>query len=466
MSQSTKGRIAAPLRRWLAPLMITAAAGCAAPAAVAGIPLPLLADGTPSLAPMLEEVLPGVVNVVATGRVREQSHPLLDDPFFRHFFNAPRQPRYRQTQSIGSGVIIDARRGYVVTNHHVVESGSEYLVRLGDDREFPAQLIGVDPETDLAVVQIDAADLTAIPFPETDRLRVGDFVVAIGNPFGLRQTVTSGIVSALGRHGLGRGYEDYIQTDASINPGNSGGALVNLQGELVGINTMIYSNSGGSIGIGFAIPSSMVRSITSAIIADGRVIRPSLGVVGQDLTPELAQAFDLQSHDGVLVTRILDGSPADRAGLEPGDLIQQLGDVRLRDTQSLRRALGLASPGERMPLHYLRNGQRRTVTVTLVKPDLARLDGAELHPLLAGTWLTNMTEHHPQAGRAQGVIVEQVAPRSRAAQAGLAAGDIISQIGRAPVGSLADARKAAASRTHELVLRIQRDQRSAFIVLR
>lgn len=446
--------------------LLWASAAFVTASARAGVPLPLLADGTPSLAPMLEEVLPGVVNVVATGRVREQAHPLLDDPFFRHFFNAPRQPRYRETQSIGSGVIVDAQQGYVVTNHHVVESGSEYLVRLGDDREFPATLIGVDPETDLAVVQIEADQLTAIPFPRTDDLRVGDFVVAIGNPFGLRQTVTSGIVSALGRHGLGRGYEDYIQTDASINPGNSGGALVNLRGELVGINTMIYSNSGGSIGIGFAIPASMVRRITNAIIADGRVIRPSLGVVGQDLTAELAQAFDLRPRDGVLVTRILDGSPADRAGLEPGDVIQQLGDVRLRDTQSLRRALGLASAGERLPLIYLRNGQRRTAQVTLVKPQWTQLNGAELHPLLAGTWLSNMTEHHPQAGRAQGIVVEQVDARSLAARSGLAAGDIISQIGRTPIGSLADARAAATPRSRELVLRIQRDGRSAFIVLR
>ena len=434
--------------------------------ASAGIPLPVLADGTPSLAPMLESVLPGVVNVVATGRVRQQAHPLLDDPFFRHFFNAPRQPRYRETQSIGSGVIIDARRGYVVTNYHVVESGTEFLVRLGDDREFPATLIGSDPDTDLAVVRIQVDQLQAIPFPKNDSLRVGDFVVAIGNPFGLRQTVTSGIVSALGRHGLGRGYEDYIQTDASINPGNSGGALVNLRGELVGINTMIYSNSGGSIGIGFAIPAPMVRNITKAIIDDGRVIRPSLGVVGQDLHAELAQAFDLQPNDGVLVARILEGSPADQAGLEPGDVIRKLGDVRLRDTDSLRRALGLARAGERLPLIYLRNGKQHTVTVRLVAPATAEIDGATVHPLLDGVRLANMTEHHPLAGRLQGLVVEQVTTGSRAAMAGLRSGDIITQIGRTPTGSVDDAKRAATDAQGELVLRIQRDQRSAFVVLR
>lgn len=450
-----------------AALIAVATTTLALPApSAAGIPLPVLADGTPSLAPMLETVLPGVVNVVATGRVREQAHPLLDDPFFRHFFNAPRQPRYRETQSIGSGVIIDAERGYVVTNYHVVESGSEYLVRLGDDREYPAELIGADPETDLAVVQIPAEALTAIPFPHDDSLRVGDFVVAIGNPFGLRQTVTSGIISALGRHGLGRGYEDYIQTDASINPGNSGGALVNLRGELVGINTMIYSNSGGSIGIGFAIPANMVRRITNAIIQDGRVIRPSLGVVGQDLQAELAQAFDLQPNDGVLVARIIEGSPADKAGLEPGDVIRQLGEVRLRDTDGLRRALGLARAGEHLPLTYLRNGQERTVTVRLVKPDVTQLDGRAIHPLLTGVRLGNMTEHHPLAGRAQGVIVEQVASGSRAAMAGLRSGDIITQIGRTPIGSTSDAKAAATDAPGELVLRVQRDQRSAFVVLR
>ncbi|MBD3670046.1 MAG: trypsin-like peptidase domain-containing protein, partial [Gammaproteobacteria bacterium] len=243
----------------------------------------------PTLAPMLEQATPSVVNINTRSKVRVQNNPLLDDPFFRHFFNVPEQPRERSAQSLGSGVIIDADKGYIVTNNHVIDKADEIQVTLRDGRTYDAELVGTDPETDVAVIRIEADNLNAVPMADSDTLRVGDFVVAIGNPFGLGQTVTSGIVSALGRSGLGiEGYEDFIQTDASINPGNSGGALVNLKGELIGINTAIFSQSGGNIGIGFAIPVNMARDVVDQLVRHGEVRRGILGVQAQDLTPQLA----------------------------------------------------------------------------------------------------------------------------------------------------------------------------------
>ncbi|MGB1580675.1 MAG: trypsin-like peptidase domain-containing protein, partial [Nevskiales bacterium] len=259
--------------------------------ATAAVPSALLKQDPPTLAPVLEKVMPAVVNIVATGEVQMAGNPLLDDPFFRHFFDMPQQPRSRQNRSVGSGVIVDAKAGIVLTNDHVVANADSITVRLSDDREVEAELVGTDPETDVAVLRIKTTSLYALPMSNSDSLRVGDFVIAVGNPFGLRQTVTSGIVSGLGRSGLGKRYEDFIQTDASINPGNSGGALVNLKGELVGINTAILSRGGGNIGIGFAIPTNLAMSVMTQILENGEVQRGRLGIIGQDLNSDLAKAF-------------------------------------------------------------------------------------------------------------------------------------------------------------------------------
>jgi serine protease Do/serine protease DegQ len=276
----------------------TQATNAALPTAIEGQPLP-------TLAPMLEKVTPAVVNIATVGHIRIQQNPLLNDPYFRRFFNIPDQPRERQTQSLGSGVVIDAARGYVLTNHHVIDKADQIKVMLRDGRQFDAQLIGADSESDVAVVRIPAERLTALTLADSDHLRVGDFVVAIGNPFGLGQTVTSGIVSALGRSGLGiEGFEDFIQTDASINPGNSGGALVNLRGELVGLNTAIIAPGGGNVGIGFAIPINMAHAIMEQLVTHGAVKRGQLGITAQDLTPELAQAFGLAQERGTVVTEV------------------------------------------------------------------------------------------------------------------------------------------------------------------
>ena len=277
------------------------------------LPAAVDSQALPTLAPMLEKATPAVVNIATESRLAR--NPLLDDPFFRRFFNIPEQPLERKAQSVGSGVVVDARRGYVITNHHVVDGVDTITVTLRDGRKLNAKVIGSDRESDVAVIQIPSGNLTALPLADSDALRVGDFVVAIGNPFGLGQTVTSGIISALGRSGLGiQGYEDFIQTDASINPGNSGGALVNLRGELVGINTAIIAPGGGNVGIGFAIPSNMVSRLMNQIIAHGSVRRGQLGVSAQDLTPDLARAFNIPANQGAIIAQVSPRSAAARAG--------------------------------------------------------------------------------------------------------------------------------------------------------
>jgi len=271
--------------------------------------IPEVVDGKqlPSLAPMVDQVTPAVVNIATEGKIQVRLNPLFSDPFFRRFFNVPDQPIERKIQSLGSGVIVDAERGLVLTNNHVIANAVQITVTLRDGRQLEAELIGTDPETDVAVIKIPSEDIVDIKTADSNELRVGDFVVAIGNPFGLGQTVTSGIVSALSRSGLGiEGYEDFIQTDASINPGNSGGALVNLRGELVGINTAIFSQSGGNIGIGFAIPINLAMQITEQLLENGKVQRGFLGVSTQDLSPALIEAFGLKQKKGAVITSVID----------------------------------------------------------------------------------------------------------------------------------------------------------------
>src|SRR6202140_2330905 len=290
--------------------------------ALAAAPIPEVGGAVvPSLAPMLARVTPGVVNIAVKGRVKEEN-PLLQDPFFRRFFNLPQrsQPEERETQATGSGVIVDAANGYVLTNGHVTETATRIEVTTKENRRFTAKLIGTDSDTDVAVLQIPATNLTAVPMGDSDRLQVGDFVLAIGNPFGLGQTVTSGIVSALGRSGLGiEGYEDFIQTDASINPGNSGGPLVNLQGECVGINTAILAPGGGNIGIGFAVPVNMARRVMEQLVRYGEVRRGQIGISIRDLGADLAAK---ESYQGALIAEIASGSPAEKAGLQKGDIVK------------------------------------------------------------------------------------------------------------------------------------------------
>ncbi|ADE16949.1 protease Do [Nitrosococcus halophilus Nc 4] len=340
------------------------------PSANAGLPLSLFEDSEelPSLAPMLEKATPSVVNIATRNRTPVPGNPLFKDPFFRFFFNPPDSPKTIPRQSLGSGVIISAREGLVLTNNHVIDKADEITVTLRDGRQLSAKVVGTDPPSDIAVIKIPAQDLTALPMANSDTLRVGDFVIAIGNPFGLGQTVTSGIVSALGRSGLGiEGYENFIQTDASINPGNSGGALVNLRGELVGINTAIFTPDGGNVGIGFAIPSNMAREIMEQLLKYGEVHRGRLGIAVQDLTPELIKAFGIDIRQGAVVVQVLPNSAAAESELEVGDIIVAVDDQPVHNADQLRNLIGLSRAGKQINLTVLRNGKEIHLTITIKK---------------------------------------------------------------------------------------------------
>ncbi|MDZ7660900.1 DegQ family serine endoprotease [Thiohalophilus sp.] len=420
----------------------------------------------PSLAPMLDKVTPAVVNIATTGTVRVRGNPLLDDPFFRRFFDMPEQPRERRTQSLGSGVIVDADKGYILTNNHVIEQADQIKVTLRNGSSYDAELIGTDPDSDVAVIRIEADNLTAVPLADSDSLRVGDFVVAIGNPFGLGQTVTSGIISALDRSGLGiQGYEDFIQTDASINPGNSGGALVNLNGELVGINNAIFSRSGGNIGIGFAIPINMAREIMGQLVEHGEVRRGQLGAQAQDLTPELAQAFDLEQGRGAVITQVSPGSPADKSGLQAGDIVIEVDGKPVRDANTLRNAIGLLRIGSKVRMKVLREGKTLSLTATVEESVSRQQGGEKLHAHLTGARFSDITEGHRLHGRIEGVLVSEVEQGSPAWSAGLRPNDVIVSVNRQPVKNLAEMRKQIGN-SQQLLLNIRRGNGALFLYLR
>ena len=435
---------------------------------LAALPEGLVGTPMPSLAPMLERVTPAVVNISTQGHVQLQSNPLFNDPFFRRFFNVPSSPRERKTQSLGSGVIVDGRRGLVLTNNHVIANADQISVRLVDGRDYDAKLIGTDPETDVAVIQISGTKLTALPLANSEQLRVGDFAVAIGNPFGLGQTVTSGIVSALARSGLGiTGYEDLIQTDASINPGNSGGALVNLRGELIGINTAIYSQSGGNIGIGFAIPINMASQVMEQLVKFGEVNRGFLGAEMQNLTPDLATAFGLPDTKGAVLVNIVDGSPAEHAGLRAGDVVTIVNSHQVRDASDLRNQLGLMRVGDAFKLEFLRDGKRQTVSAEVdSRPEATASTNGLKNERLAGVSIGEIPEDAPAYGRIYGVMVYEIAQRSRAFASGLRQGDIITAVNRQPFADLSAFIQMVTQTKGQLLLRVQRGNQGAFLVIK
>lgn len=338
--------------------LIGLAAACPAQA-IAGIPI---FGDAPTLAPVVEKVVQGVVNIAVSGSQQVQmNNPFMNDPLFRQFLHIPEGGFRQQVQAAGSGVIVDADKGYILTNNHVVAVGTDdqvIEVTLKDKRHFKAKLVGRDPETDIAVLKIEADHLTAVSFADSDKIRVGDYALAVGNPFGLGQTVTSGIVSALGRTGLGlEGYEDFIQTDAPINPGNSGGALVDLHGELIGINTAILGPSGGNVGIGFAVPANIAKKIMADLIKNGDVKRGQIGVQTQDLTPDVASSLNLERSDGALITTVANNSPAADAGVQPGDLVVSVDNDPIHTIADLRRKLDFAHDGDFLSLGLIRDGK-------------------------------------------------------------------------------------------------------------
>jgi len=425
--------------------------------ALAVLPVAVEGQPLPSLAPVLKEVTPSVVNVYTQTRVRVRS-PLLDDPIFRRFFNVPETSRERVSQSLGSGVIVDAEKGYVLTNNHLIERADEIAVGLKDGRSLQAKLIGTDPDTDLAVIQIPAENLTALPLADTSELQVGDFVVAVGNPFGLGQTVTSGIVSALGRTGLrGLEFQNFIQTDASINPGNSGGALINLRGELVGINSAIFTPSGGNVGIGFAIPASMAQYVMDQLIRHGEVRRGTLGLFVQDLTAELAGAFSMDAGHGALVAELAAGSAAEDAGLQPGDVIVRMADRNINDAQDFYNAEGGLALGESLQIEYSREGKVRHAE--LIIQAVPKLQGEKLDHRFEGALFTELGVRQKQ-GNVSGVLLEELAPRSRLAREGLVEGDVITGVNRQRVHNLDDFTRELETKHGSILLQIRRRGRA------
>ncbi len=428
----------------------------------AALGLPSYAEGQPlpSLAPMLERSMPAVVNI-STTTITNVRNPLLEDPFFRHFYNLPNQPQQQQRNSMGSGVIIDSHDGLVLTNNHVIDKADKIMVTLTDGRQLNAKLVGTDPEADVALIQVPADHLAALPIADSSQLRVGDFVVAIGNPFGLGQTVTSGIVSALGRSGLGiEGYEDFIQTDASINPGNSGGALVNLRGELVGMNTAILAPNGGNVGIGFAIPTNMVMTIKESLLKHGEVQRGLLGVVTQDLTPELVSAFNLENKHGAVVSRIESNSPAARAGLEPGDIIVAANGKPVKNSHDIRNIVGLLQIGDNVTLDYYHGNDKKETVATIAKPERPQLVGEKLHRSLKGTILGATAKN-----QAEGVLIEKIDTSSEAWRIGLRPGDVIVSANRYRVRDLDELRQVV-NPNSGLLINIQRGQDAFFVMLK
>jgi serine protease DegQ len=434
-------------------------------------PLYLNDAGLPTLAPLLAEVTPAVVNISVESRQTAELNPLFNDPFFRRFFDMqpmPEEPQQRRQMSAGSGVIFDASEGYVLTNHHVIENGDRIVVTLKDRRQFDAELLGSDPGTDIALLRIEAEGLTALELGDSDRLQVGDYVLAIGNPFGLGQTVTSGIVSALGRSGLNiEGYEDFIQTDASINPGNSGGALVALDGRLIGINTAIIAPSGGNVGIGFAVPANMAQAVVDQLIEFGEVQRGQLGVMIQDFTPDLAEALGIEAGVGAVVTQVVPDSAADAAGLQPGDVIVSVDGRPVVGSADLRSQIGLKRLGKDVEIGLMRDGQTLTLTAKLRQgSQLGARPGERGLGRLSGTELRDLEPDDPLYGEVSGVVVAQVDTESRAARSGLEAGDIILAANRIPVASVAELRQQLASIEGALALTIQRGTARIFLLIR
>lgn len=431
------------------------------PNANAAFPFSSLKEEVPSLAPMLEQVTPAVVNISVTGSKEVRAGV---DPF-QYFFgnrrgrgNAP-QTQERPFQSLGSGVIIDKDKGYVVTNYHVINDADEITVTLKDGRKFEAKKLGGDEQSDIAVLKIDPDDLTEITLADSNKTRVGDFAVAVGNPFGLGQTVTSGIISAKGRSGLMRGgLEDFIQTDAAINSGNSGGALINLRGELIGINTAIIAPGGGNVGIGFAIPSVMMNDLVEQIVEFGQVKRGVLGISGTNLDSDTAAALGVDLAQGAFINQVMADSSAEKAGLKSGDVITHVDGVQIKSFGELRSKVGSKGAGKEITLKVNRDGEKLDIDVVLGSADQPTMAADDIHPSLEGATFTN--------SKSKGIEVTEVEERSPAAMLGLEQDDIIVAVNRQRVETVAELRDKLSEAKGVMALHVLRGDSSLYILIR
>jgi len=423
---------------------------------------PTSVDGQtmPSLAPMLDKATPAVVSIAVKGtRKVKQNTP----DIFRFFNNPnknPNQVQQRPFKGLGSGVIINAKKGYIVTNNHVINNADEIMITLKDGRQIKAKKLGSDADSDIALLQIDANNLTEIKIADSDKLRVGDFAVAIGSPFGLGQTVTSGIVSALGRSGLDiENYEDFIQTDAAINSGNSGGALVNLRGELIGINTAIIGPNGGNIGIGFAIPSNMMNNLTKQIIEYGEVHRGILGVSGRSVNSDIAKAMQLDTNQGGFIEQVIPDSAADEAGIKPGDVIIKINGKKVKTFHELRGKIGSMGAGKKVDLTIVRNGNEQNFTVKLKQSQSSNIVAADIHSMFSGAKLENNSKNN-------GVLIKEVADGSAAQMIGLQAKDVIMAINRTRINNIAELRSYIKDKKGVFALNIIRNGYTQYLMIR
>ena len=432
--------------------------------AYAAFPFSSIKEEMPSLAPMVDKVTPAVVNISVRGS-KEVKGAI--DPFQYFFGNRRGTPRTQEQpfQGLGSGVVIDKEKGYIVTNFHVINDADEILVTLKDGRKFEAKKLGGDEQSDIAVLKIDPENLTEIELADSDKARVGDFVVAIGNPFGLGQTVTSGIVSAKGRSGLmsgNGGYEDFIQTDAAINSGNSGGALVNLRGELVGINTAIIAPGGGNVGIGFAIPSVMMNNLVKQIVEYGEVKRGVLGIQGQNMDADIAESFGLELAQGAFVSQVMKDSSAERGGLRSGDVITHVDGNKIRSFTELRSKVATKGAGSKINLTVLRDGDEVALNVVLGAADKPAVVAENIHPSLKGATLANGETKQGD----NGIEVTELEERSPAAMIGLEQGDVIVAINRKRISSVIELREVLESAKGVMALNVIRGNSSLYILIR
>ena len=449
----------------LTPILLAAMLGLAAPAQAH-----LTADEVPSLAPLVKESAPAVVIVATQGKLQQpqtqEPHPFFDHPFFERYFGERPNPQPRRPRAMGSGVIVDAENGYLLTNHHVIDNAEQITVALTDRREFEAEVVGADPETDIALLKIDADSLTALPFADSNELQVGDYVVAIGNPFGLGQTITAGIVSAVGRSGLRlESYEDFIQTDAAINVGNSGGALINLKGELVGINTAIFTGRGGNIGIGFAIPINMARQIMDQLLTHGEIQRGRIGVQIQDLIPDLAEALGTSRERGAVVAQVIPGTPAEAAGIQIGDVIVEMNGEPVVGSSDLRNKVGLLRVGDAVRLTIERDGKPMTIELAVGESSEVALGAGSQIPQLKGVVLGPLTPSSPLYEEVEGALVIEVEVDTPAWNAGLREGDVIVEVNRREVKSTEEILEALEGSFPPLLLNIRRGDGARFILI-